>query len=75
MLAQRRGDDAAAALDEQALDTVSAEADKKVAPIMAEEIVRVATLPKRPAGPAPWKYPARQALLAMMRRRATASAR
>ncbi len=43
--------------------------DRPVAPIMAEEIERVATLQKRPRRPPLWHVPARRALLALLKRR------
>jgi hypothetical protein len=45
--------------------------DRPVAPIMAEEIERVAALPKRPQPPSAWHRPARWALLTALKRRAT----
>jgi hypothetical protein len=47
--------------------------DRPVAPILAEEIEKVATLRKRPRHSAPWHYPARALLLALLKRRAPAS--
>jgi hypothetical protein len=44
--------------------------DRPVAPIMADEIERAATLTKRPRRPALWQAPAQRALLAMLGRRA-----
>jgi hypothetical protein len=43
--------------------------DRPVAPIMADEIERIATIRKRPRRPAIWHYPARAALLALLARR------
>ena len=44
--------------------------DQPVAPLMVEEIERVAKLPKRPRRPPIWQGPARRALLALLKRRA-----
>jgi hypothetical protein len=44
--------------------------DRPVAPIMADEIERVAAIAKRPRRPPLWHAPARRALLAALRRRA-----
>jgi hypothetical protein len=44
--------------------------DRPVAPLLADEIERLATLPKRPQPPPLWHTPARRALLALLRRRA-----
>ena len=44
--------------------------DRPVAPIMADEIERAATIQKRPRRPPLWHAPARRALLAALRRRA-----
>jgi hypothetical protein len=43
--------------------------DAPVAPIMADEILRLARLKKRPRRPPLWHYPARRALFAALRRR------
>lgn len=43
--------------------------DRPVAPLMADEIERVAAIRKRPRRPSLWHYPARAALLALLRRR------
>ena len=43
--------------------------DRPVAPIMVEEIERVATVGKRPHRPAPWHVPAARLLLAALKRR------
>lgn len=44
--------------------------NRPVAPLMVEEIERVAKLPKRPRRPPIWHGPARRALLALLKRRA-----
>ena len=43
--------------------------DKPVAPIMADEIERLAQLHKRPVRPSLWHYPARRLLLTVLRKR------
>ena len=45
--------------------------DKAVAPLMAEEILKVASVRKHAQGSAPWHYPARWMLLRAMRARRT----
>ena len=44
--------------------------DQPVAPLMVDEIERVAKLPKRPRRPPIWEGPARRVLLALLKRRA-----
>jgi hypothetical protein len=49
--------------------------DRPVAPIMVEEIERVAAIRKRPHRPAPWHIPAARLLLAALKRRGFGSSR